>query len=172
MKRIALFSTLVAAGMCTAAPAFAATQTSGPADGEVGVPKAFVQVQPSAGQPGDNVVVQVGCEASAISHLTSTALDFGPLYPVGPQHDPAKAPVSQGQGTVRDGVQPGTYRVSFDCGSAEIDSQFTVQPATQVSAGARQSGGSADGLPAAAAAMGALAVGGTGLVLVRRRGRD
>lgn len=213
MKRIALFSTVVAAGLLTAAPAFAADQTTAPpssttgsptpttqpaptteptstppADdgGDAGVPKAYLRVLPSSGRAGDKVVVRVGCEAQSIAHLTSAALDIGPLHPVGSQDDPDKAPVSQGRATVRENVKPGTYKVSFECGSAAIATKFTVLPAKQagqpqvgqVPMGAPQTGGtdgpvddSSPGLPIAAAAMGVLALGGTGLVAARRRVR-
>ncbi|WP_406640866.1 hypothetical protein [Amycolatopsis sp. WGS_07] len=209
MKRTVIFSTLVAAGMLSAAPAFAAeapatptappsSSTATPAppatdqpDDHAGVPKAFVRVLPSSGHAGDRVTVRVGCEASEIHNLNSAALQFGKLHPVGPQNDPAKAPVSQGTATVRDGVKPGVYKVTFSCGSGDIATKFTVlgakpapKPApkqvSKVPSGAPQTGGTdgpiADnqsdvGLPIAAGAMGVLALGGTGLVVVRRRQR-
>ncbi|MBB4686211.1 hypothetical protein [Amycolatopsis jiangsuensis] len=214
MKRTAIFSTLVAAGMLTAAPAIAAAQTDtttaptdtttaptdtagSPTSGTptsttappsttptddgsgVGTPKAYLRLLPATGRAGDNVTVRVGCEAKYISQLASAALEFGPLHQVGPQNDPDKAPVSEGGATVRRDVRPGTYQASFDCGGAQIATEFTVLPAKQVAqvpAGAPQTGGTdgpagdSPGLPAAAA-MGALAVGGTGLVVARRRVR-
>ncbi|MFD2466592.1 hypothetical protein [Amycolatopsis silviterrae] len=147
MKRTVVFSALVAAGMLSAAPAFAAeaptapttppsTSTTTPApstppatdgpDDHAGVPKAFVRVLPSSGRAGDRVTVRVGCEASEIHNLKSAALQFGKLHPVGPQDDPSKAPISQGTATVRDGVKPGTYQVAFSCGSGDIATKFTV----------------------------------------------
>ncbi|WP_033293209.1 hypothetical protein [Amycolatopsis jejuensis] len=204
MKRIAVVSTLIAAGMLSAAPAFASgsapaptptpaptTTAPAPAGDHAGVPKAFVRVLPSSGRAGDKVLVRVGCEASAISGLKSSALQIGKLSAVGPQKDPAKAPVSQATATVRKDVKPGTYQVSFSCGGAEIGTKFTVlaaKPATKpapkqvtkVPSGAPQTGGT-DGpvadsastadIPIAAGAMGALAVGGAGFVLMRRRQR-
>jgi len=207
MKRIAVFSTLVAAGMLSAAPAFAAgttapptssapttaptsttTPTTTPTDSP-GVPKAFIRVLPGSGHAGDKVTVRIGCEASGISHLSSAALQFGKLHPVGPQNDPSKAPISQGTAIVKAGVKPGTYKVTFSCGSADLGTKFTVLAATpappvkqvsKVPVGAPQTGGTdgpvADGssglgLPVAAGAMGALALGGTGFVLMRRRQR-
>lgn len=213
MKRTVVFSALVAAGMLSAAPAFAAeapttpatpsaTSTAAPspatdeaADDDAGVPKAFIRVLPSSGHAGDRVTVRVGCEASEIKNLNSAALQFGKLHPVGTQSDPSKAPVSQGTATVRTGVKPGSYQVSFSCGSADLATKFTVlgaKPApkptpapapkqvSKVPSGAPQTGGTdgpvADdqsnlGLPIAAGAMGVLALGGTGLVAARRRSR-
>ncbi|WP_409466776.1 hypothetical protein [Amycolatopsis sp. GA6-003] len=209
MKRTVVFSALVAAGMLSAAPAFAAeapttppttstattppsSPTEEPPDGDAGVPKAFIRVLPSSGHAGDRVTVRVGCEASEIKNLKSAALQFGKLHPAGPQNDPAKAPISQGTATVRSGVKPGTYQVSFSCGSADVTTKFTVLGAkpspkptapapkqvSKVPSGAPQAGGTdgpvADdqsnlGLPIAAGAMGVLALGGTGLVAARRR---
>ncbi|WP_037366015.1 hypothetical protein [Amycolatopsis orientalis] len=215
MKRTVVFSALVATGMLSAAPAFAAEApttppatstattpptttpptTEEPPGGNPGVPKAFIRVLPSSGHAGDRVTVRVGCEASEIHNLKSAALQFGKLHPVGPQNDPAKAPVSQGSATVRAGVKPGVYAVSVSCGSADVTAKFTVlgaKPApkptpapgpapkqvSKVPSGAPQTGGTdgpvADdqsnlGLPIAAGAMGVLALGGTGLVAARRR---
>lgn len=212
MKRTVVFSALVAAGILSAAPAFAAeTSTTPPPSSTTtappsstpeeppgdsgGVPKAFIRVLPSSGHAGDRVTVRVGCEASQIKNLSSAALQFGKLHPVGPQGDPSKAPVSQGTATVRNGVKPGTYKVSFSCGSGDIATKFTVLGAkpvpkptptpapkqvSKVPSGAPQTGGTdgpvADnqsdlGLPLAAGAMGVLALGGTGLVVARRRQR-
>ncbi|GAB3373827.1 hypothetical protein [Amycolatopsis echigonensis] len=212
MKRTVVFSALVAAGMLSAAPAFAAeapttppaTSTAAPSpsteqppDGNAGVPKAFIRVLPSSGRAGDRVTVRVGCEASEIKNLNSAALQFGKLHPVGAQNDPSKAPVSQGTATVRAGVKPGSYKVSFSCGSADLATKFTVlgaKPApkptpapapapkqvSKVPSGAPQTGGTDGpvtddqanlGLPIAAGAMGVLALGGTGLVAARRRRR-
>ncbi|WP_020662587.1 hypothetical protein [Amycolatopsis benzoatilytica] len=206
MKRIAIFSTLVAAGMLSAGPAFAAETTAPPTSapataptsetptaaptGNPGVPKAFIRVLPSSGHAGDKVTVRIGCEASGISHLSSAALQFGKLHPVGPQNDPSKAPVSQGTAIVKSGVKAGVYPVTFSCGSADLAAKFTVlapkpaaKPApapkqvTKVPVGAPQTGGtdgpvvdsqSSVGLPIAAGAMGALALGSTGFVLARR----
>ncbi|MBB1157648.1 hypothetical protein [Amycolatopsis dendrobii] len=212
MKRTVVFSALVAAGMLSAAPAFAAETSATPPPSSTatappssspeeppgdsgGVPKAFIRVLPSSGHAGDRVTVRVGCEASEIQNLNSAALQFGKLHPVGPQNDPSKAPISQGAATVRSGVKPGTYQVSFSCGSADLTTKFTVlgaKPApkptptpapkqvSKVPSGAPQTGGTdgpvADdqsnlGLPIAAGAMGVLALGGTGLVVARRRQR-
>ncbi|MGW7538022.1 hypothetical protein [Amycolatopsis sp. NPDC054798] len=140
MKRTVIFSTLVAAGMLSAAPAFAAEAPTAPsaastasapaaeepADDNAGVPKAFIRVLPSSGHAGDRVTVRVGCEASEIKNLNSAALQFGKLHPVGPQNDPSKAPVSQGTAIVRAGVKPGAYQVTFSCGSADLATKFTV----------------------------------------------
>ncbi|MER6760502.1 MULTISPECIES: hypothetical protein [Amycolatopsis] len=212
MKRTVVFSALVAAGMLSAAPAFAAEApttppatsataapssspaTEEPTDDNAGVPKAFIRVLPSSGHAGDRVTVRIGCEASEIKNLNSAALQFGKLHPVGPQNDPSKAPISQGTATVRTGVKPGVYKVAFSCGSADLGTKFTVlgaKPApkptpapapkqvSKVPSGAPQTGGTdgpvADssnlGLPIAAGAMGVLALGGTGLVVARRRQR-
>ncbi|WP_208720539.1 hypothetical protein [Amycolatopsis circi] len=151
MKRTVVFSALVAAGMLSAAPAFAAEApttppasstaapssspaTEEPTDENPGVPKAFIRVLPSSGHAGDRVTVRVGCEASEIKNLNSAALQFGKLHPVGTQNDPSKAPISQGTATVRAGVKPGVYKVAFSCGSADLTTKFTVlgaKPAPQ-----------------------------------------
>ena len=208
MKRIAVFSAVVAAGMLSAVPAFAAETTAPPTSSPTsqpptsepptttptdhpGVPKAFIRVLPSSGHAGDKVTVRVGCEASEIGKLSSAALQFGKLHPVGPQNDPAKAPVSQGTAIVKAGVKAGAYPVTFSCGSADLATKFTVLAAapaptpapkqvSKVPVGAPQTGGTDGpiantqsdlGLPIAAGAMGALALGGTGFVLMRRRQR-
>ncbi|HEY2059168.1 MAG TPA: hypothetical protein VGH57_12435 [Amycolatopsis sp.] len=168
MKRIVVFSSVLAAGMLIAAPAFAAGSTSTPTapptsstgtpttsptgtptsaptdDNNAGVPKAFLRLLPAAGRPGAHVAVRVGCEAGYIEKLSSPVLDFGKLT-AGPQNNPAVAPVSTGTATVKKNAKPGTYTASYECGGAKITSKFTVLPAKQVvkvPAGAPQTGGS------------------------------
>ena len=171
MKRIAVFSTVLAAGMLIAAPAFAAvtstptappasatgtptsTPTSSPAETEptddnAGVPKAFLRLLPAVGRPGSPIAVRVGCEAQYIAKLSSPVLDFGKLT-AGPQNNPKVAPLSKGTATVKKNAKPGTYTASYECGGAQITTKFTVLPAkpapkqvTKVPAGAPQTGGS------------------------------
>jgi hypothetical protein len=83
-------------------------------------------------------------------------------------------------GTVKN-VKPGRYAVTLHCGPETSTASFEVLPATKqvgkVPSGAPQTGGAdgpgdGSGTPlAAAAAMGVLAVGGSGLVLARRARR-
>ncbi|WP_328606414.1 hypothetical protein OG943_41890 [Amycolatopsis sp. NBC_00345] len=172
MKRIAVFSTVLAAGMLIAAPAFAAGSTSTPTapptsatgtptstptsspteapptDDNAGVPKAFLRLLPTVGRPGSQIAVRVGCEAGYIAKLSSPVLDFGKLT-AGPQNDPKVAPLSKGTATVKKNAKPGTYTASYECGGAQITTKFTVLPAkqapkqvTKVPAGAPQTGGS------------------------------
>jgi hypothetical protein len=172
--------TAVVAGVATAflvlAPGAAPASTAAAADApseHVGVPKAYVQVIPKVARPGANVQIRVGCAAEGTHDLTSPALTIGSLRRTGPQNDPATAPSA-----VVKPVKPGVYPLSFFCGGAEIGTKFTLLGApkqvTKVPAGAPQTGGTdgpADdsGPPlAAAAAMGVLALGGSGLVLARR----
>jgi hypothetical protein len=167
MKRIAVFSTVLAAGMLIAAPAFAAgssttptapptsatgtptsSPTTTPTDDNAGVPKAFLRLLPAVGRPGSQIAVRVGCEAGYIAKLSSPVLDFGKLT-AGPQNDPKVAPLSKGTATVKKNAKPGTYTASYECGGAQITTKFTVLPAkqapkqvTKVPAGAPQTGGS------------------------------
>ncbi|MFE0027882.1 hypothetical protein [Amycolatopsis sp. NPDC059021] len=142
-----------------------------------GNPKAFLKLQPNAAHAGAKITVLVGCEAKYIENLTSPVLEFGALSPSGPQDDPAKAPVSRGQATVKKDAKPGKYPASFQCGTGKVSVSFTVLGAkqvTQVPSGAPQTGGG--GAPApdngpfvAAGALGVLAVGAAGCVLYRSR---
>lgn len=167
----------VSAGLLLGAPAaFAATSPTPSASAEpAGNPKAYLRVLPAAARPGAKVEIRLGCEASATQDLASPVLTIGALHRVGPQHDPAKAPAAAASAVVKQ-AKPGVYAVSFSCGGAEITTKFTVlsdaKQVVKVPSGAPQTGG-ADGPDdhgplAAAAAMGALAVGGSGLVLARR----
>ncbi|MDT8909527.1 hypothetical protein [Amycolatopsis sp. PS_44_ISF1] len=156
MKRIVVFSGVLAAGMLIAAPAFAAgtgAPTSSPVtaptsqDHVPGNPKAFLRVLPAVGRPGAQVAVRVGCEAGYIAKLSSPVLDFGKLT-AGPEHNPKVAPLSKGTATVKKNAKPGAYTASYECGGARITTKFTVLPATakkqvtKVPSGAPQTGGS------------------------------
>ncbi|MFD9894568.1 hypothetical protein ACFWY9_34925 [Amycolatopsis sp. NPDC059027] len=145
-----------------------------------GNPKAFLKLQPNAAHAGDKITVLVGCEAKYIKNLSSPVLDFGALSPSGPQDDPAKAPVSRGQATVKKDAEPGEYPASFQCDTGKVSVTFTVLGAkqvTQVPSGAPQTGGGDmpgrdNGPFVAAGALGVLAVGAAGCVLYRRRRED
>lgn len=185
MRRTLVVAAVSAGLVLTAPAAFAATSPSSstavpqPSD-HVGVPKAFVHVLPKAARPGTKVEVRLGCVASGTQDLASPALTIGELRRVGPQDDPAKAPAGVATAVVKQ-VKPGEYPVSFSCGGAEISTKFTVlgdsKQVAKVPSGAPQTGGTDgpadDGTPsvAAGAAMGALALGGCGLVLARRTRR-
>ncbi|HEY3469684.1 MAG TPA: hypothetical protein VGL47_31455 [Amycolatopsis sp.] len=175
MRRILVFAG-VSAGLVLSAPmAFAAPS---PTDAPAGNPKAYLRVLPAAARPGAKVEIRLGCEASATENLSSPVLTIGSLRRVGPQHDPAKAPAAAASAVVNQ-AKPGVYAVSFSCGGAELTTKFTVssdvKQVVKVPTGAPQTGGGPSGDSggplAAAAAMGALAVGGGGLVLARRAWR-
>ncbi|MCR6488559.1 hypothetical protein M8542_37600 [Amycolatopsis sp. OK19-0408] len=174
--RRTLVLAVVSVGLLLGGPAaFAAPSTSAEPAGN---PKAYLRVLPGAARPGAKVEIRLGCEASATQNPTSPVLTIGNLRRVGPQHDPAKAPAAAASAVVKQ-AKPGVYAVSFSCGGAEITTKFTVlseaKQVVKVPSGAPQTGGAdgpSDGGPlAAAAAMGALAVGGGGLVLARRARR-
>lgn len=182
MKKTAVTGVAAAAFLALAPGAAFASSTpaSSPPSVHVGVPKAFVRVLPTAARPGATVKIHIGCVADGTHGLASPVLTIGALRRVGPQNDPAKAPAAVASAVVK-AAKPGVYPVSFTCGSALISTKFTVLGAAKqvakVPAGAPQTGGT-DG-PAgnsgspleAAAAMGVLAVGGSGLVLARRARR-
>ncbi|WP_103353076.1 hypothetical protein [Amycolatopsis sp. CA-128772] len=159
----------VSGGLLLSAPAaFAGTPAQHAAN-----PKAYLRVMPTAARPGAKVEIRLGCEAASTSDLVSPVLKIGALRRVGPQSDPAKAPAAAASAAVQP-AKPGVYRVSFSCGGAELSTKFTVlgerPQVAKVPSGAPQTGGgpAGHGPLAAAAAMGALAVGSGGLVLARR----
>jgi hypothetical protein len=168
MKKIFVVAAVSAALLSAAPSAFA---TGEPA----GNPKAYFRVLPSAARPGAKVEIRLGCEAASTTDLTSPVLAIGALRRVGPQDDPAKAPAAAASAIVRQ-AKPGAATVSFSCGGAQLTTKFTVlgesRQVSKVPSGAPQTGG--DGGPAdpgplaAAGAMGVLALGGSGLVLLRR----
>ncbi|WP_329052113.1 hypothetical protein OG738_06665 [Amycolatopsis sp. NBC_01488] len=175
----------VAAAFLVLAPGAALAATTPTATPEapaehVGVPKAYVRVMPKIARPGTKVELRVGCDAESTHGLTSPVLTIGALRRTGPQNDPAIAPAAVASAVVKQ-AKPGVYPVSFFCGGAEISAKFTVlgdsKQVTKVPAGAPQTGGTdgpaddSGGPLAAAAAMGVLAVGGSGLVLARRARR-
>ncbi|MEU4251882.1 hypothetical protein AB0F15_31140 [Amycolatopsis sp. NPDC026612] len=171
MKRV-LVVAVVSGGLLLSAPAaFAATPA-----GHAGNPKAYLRVMPNAARPGTKVGIRLGCEATSTSDLASPVLTIGALRRVGPQNDPAKAPAAAAAAIVQP-AKPGVYWVSFSCGGAELTTKFTVlgerRQVAKVPSGAPQTGGgpAGHGSLAAAGAMGALAVGGGGLVLARRSRR-
>jgi len=184
MKKTAVTGVAAAAFLALApGAAFASTAPTGsqPAPSvHVGVPKAFVRVLPKAARPGATVKIHIGCVAEGTHDLASPVLTIGALRRVGPQNDPAKAPAAVASAVVKE-AKPGVYPVSFTCGGALISTKFTVLGAAKqvgkVPAGAPQTGGTDgpagnSGTPLeAAAAMGVLAVGGSGLVLARRARR-
>jgi hypothetical protein len=133
----------------------------------------LLTVSPGKALPGAHVTLDFACQTREPAEkvtVRSAALVFS-------------KPGNLGDGTVED-VKPGKYAVTLHCGPETSTASFEVlsakQPAKQVAkvpAGAPQTGGTdgpADGSGAplaAAAAMGVLAVGGSGLVLARRARR-
>ncbi|RSD22038.1 hypothetical protein [Amycolatopsis eburnea] len=122
-------------------------------------------VSPAQAQPGARVKLDFACQTREPAEkvtVRSAALVFGKGM--------------WATGTVKD-VKPGKYAVTLRCGPETSSATLEVLPVrrqvVKVPAGAPQTGdGTAEGSPlAAAAAMGALALGGTGLVLARRSRR-
>ncbi|WP_284748033.1 hypothetical protein [Amycolatopsis sp. RTGN1] len=160
----------------SATPTPSTTTTAKPA-----APK--LTVTPGHGVPGAEVRITVGCEGEA--YVTSRAVDaFADADP--------KGSVRAYTGVVRD-VRAGEYPVNLRCHPRDgrpdtfVDVPFVVdrvvaktpgtKQVTKVPAGAPQTGGTDgpvddSGTPlGAAAAMGVLALGGSGLVLARRARR-
>ncbi|WP_290053519.1 hypothetical protein [Amycolatopsis solani] len=129
----------------------------------------LLTVSPAAAQPGARVKLDFACQTREPAEkvtVRSAALVFGKgLWDTG---------------TVKD-VKPGKYTVTLHCGPETSAAILEVLPVkkqvVKVPAGAPQTGGTdappdGSGAPlAAAAAMGALALGGSGLVLARRARR-
>ncbi|WP_439376703.1 hypothetical protein [Amycolatopsis lexingtonensis] len=127
----------------------------------------LLTVSPAQAQPGARVKLDFACQTREPAEkvtVRSAALVFGKGM--------------WATGTVKD-VKPGKYAVTLHCGPETSSATLEVLPVkkqvVKVPAGAPQTGGTdapAEGSPlAAAAAMGALALGGTGLVLARRSRR-
>ncbi|WP_086849774.1 hypothetical protein [Amycolatopsis kentuckyensis] len=125
-------------------------------------------LSPAGGVPGARIGLDWSCrtrEPAEKVSVQSEALAFDPRR-------------NWDVGTVKD-VKPGKYAVTLSCGPERSTAWLAVLPAAKqvakVPSGAPQTGGTDgpvddSGFPAAAA-MGALAVGGTGLVLARRARR-
>ncbi|MBE8522861.1 hypothetical protein ILP97_36145 [Amycolatopsis sp. H6(2020)] len=125
-------------------------------------------LSPAKGVPGARIGLDWSCrthEPAEKVSVQSEALAFAPRR-------------NWDIGTVKD-VKPGKYAVTLYCGPEHSTAWFEVLPAAKqvakVPSGAPQTGGADgpvddSGFPAAAA-MGVLAVGGTGLVLARRARR-
>jgi hypothetical protein len=181
---------IVAAGAAAAflvlAPgaALAATPTSVPSpsttatvpvdpDGPMTRITRLVTLSPAKALPGAHVKLDFACQTRGPEEkvfVRSQALAF---HKIGNWAD----------GTVKH-VRPGKYAVTLHCGPEDYTAWLEVLPAKEpakqvakVPAGAPQTGGTdapagSSGTPlAAAAAMGVLAVGGSGLVLARRARR-
>ena len=158
------------------------TATPQPASEHAGVPKAYLRVLPKVARPGGKVEIRLGCAAESTEGLTSPALTISSLRRTGPQITPRRRrPPSRPRSSSR------SSRASTRCRSpaaarrsARSSPCWVPRPPKQVAkvpAGAPQTGGTdgpvdGSGAPlAAAAAMGVLAVGGSGLVLARRARR-
>jgi hypothetical protein len=178
MKRAIVVSGIAAGLFLSPSLALAATPTAAPPT--TPVEKSTITVSPGKGVPGAEVLVKANC-ADGGFYPSSPALELAKdgFYPDGTLHYGGK---------VKD-VKPGTYKVNLRCvkdgHASSVSTTFQVLPepgaakppkqVVKVPTGAPQTGGT-DGpqdtdspfLPAAAG-MGALAVGGAGLVLFRRR---
>ncbi|WP_410607672.1 hypothetical protein [Amycolatopsis sp. lyj-109] len=140
-------------------------------DGPIARINRSLTVSPGKAVPGARVKLDFVCRTHGPDEkvsVQSAALAFGK------PGDPARWATA----TVKD-VKPGKYAVTMYCAHEDSTTFFEVLPAAKqvakVPSGAPQTGGTdgpADdsGFPAAAA-MGMLAVGGTGLVLARRARR-
>ncbi|MEU0531727.1 hypothetical protein [Amycolatopsis tolypomycina] len=151
-----------------------ATRTPDP-DGPITRVTRQLTVSPAKAVPGARVNLDFACQTRGPEEkvlVQSAALTFGK------PGDPRRWAV----GTVKN-VKPGKYAVTLHCGYEDSVAWIEVLPAGQpapqqvakVPSGAPQTGGTdgpvdGSGFPAAAA-MGVLAVGGTGLVLARRARR-
>ncbi|MEU7786129.1 hypothetical protein [Amycolatopsis sp. NPDC049159] len=128
----------------------------------------LLTVSPAQAQPGARVKLDFACQTREPAEkvtVRSAALVFGKG--------------GWATGTVKD-VKPGKYAVTLHCGPETSSATLAVLPVkkqvVKVPTGAPQTGGTdgpgGSGTPlAAAAAMGALALGGSGLVLARRARR-
>jgi hypothetical protein len=184
MKKTAVAAGIAAAFLVLAPGAALASTLPTPAPGTTAKPSApKLTVAPGHGVPGTEVRITVSCEGEA--YVTSRAVDaFADADP--------KGSVRAYTGVVRD-VRAGEYPVNLRCHPRDgrpdtfvdvpfvVDRVATKSPAgkqvTKVPAGAPQTGGTDgpagdSGAPlAAGAAMGVLALGGSGLVLARRARR-
>ncbi|MEV6901298.1 hypothetical protein [Amycolatopsis sp. NPDC051372] len=151
MKRIAVFSSILAAGLLTAAPAFAAESTAPttpaqptsststpvpptsdkptPPTGEHRQPKPSLTVLPRAARAGDSVTARVVCPPKTSMKLSSTVITFGELEAVGTEQPLETAYVYQTPADVNKNAKPGTYTVTFLCGKAKLTQSFKVLPA-------------------------------------------
>ena len=184
MKNTAVVAGVAAAFLVLAPGAALASTSPSPTPGTTAKPAApKLTVTPGHGVPGAEVRITVGCEGEA--YVTSRAVDaFADADP--------KGSVRAYTGVVRD-VRAGEYPVNLRCHPRDgrpdtfVDVPFVVdrvaaktpgtKQVTKVPAGAPQTGGTDgpvddSGTPlGAAAAMGVLALGGSGLVLARRARR-
>ncbi|MFG1642391.1 hypothetical protein ACGFMK_19055 [Amycolatopsis sp. NPDC049252] len=153
------------------APATATTAPEYP-DGPMTRVEKQLTVSPSKARPGARVSFDFGCSTWPNETVSIRSAAIVPGKP------------GFAFGTVTN-VKPGKYSVTLHCGIETSTTSFEVLPAgnpapkqvAKVPAGAPQTGGTdgpvdGSGAPlAAAAAMGVLAVGGSGLVLARRARR-
>ncbi|MEV4600085.1 hypothetical protein AB0K15_22120 [Amycolatopsis sp. NPDC049253] len=148
MKRIAVFSSILAVGLLSAAPAFAAesatpeqppSSTSTPVPstsdkptpptGDHRPPKPSLTVLPRAARAGDSVTARVVCPPKTSMKLSSPVVTFGELEAVGTEQPPETAYVHQTLADVNKNAKPGTYTVTFLCGKAALRQSFKVLPA-------------------------------------------
>ncbi|MEA5365919.1 hypothetical protein VA596_40780 [Amycolatopsis sp., V23-08] len=169
---LVLAPTAALAADTPSAPATATTKPEYP-DGPMTRVKKQLTVSPSKARPGARVNFDFGCSTwpnETVSIRSAAVVPDKPGF---------------ASGTVAN-VKPGKYSVTLHCGIETSTTSFEVLPAAgnpapkqvaKVPAGAPQTGGTdapdggSDAPLAAAAAMGVLAVGGSGLVLARRARR-
>jgi hypothetical protein len=98
---------------------------------EAGLP-VWLSLSPQSGRPGQQVSVQISCQADTTGSLISAALRE--------TEKPARDPDGHmpwalfGTAVVAD-VAPGSYPVTFDCGGKKASGKFTVLGAGQPGAG-------------------------------------
>ncbi|MGW4483653.1 hypothetical protein ACWEOE_07410 [Amycolatopsis sp. NPDC004368] len=165
MKRIVIVSSILATGLLSAAPAFAAEATKPtptppssttspvpPTSDHPDKPRATLLVMPRAGRGGDTVTVRAGCAVGTSKKLSSPVITFEALEPVGSPQQLDPVPVYQALGKVDKDAKPGMYAVTFVCGEIKAAQSFKVLPAkgavtpppkqvSKVPVGAPQTGG-------------------------------
>jgi hypothetical protein len=173
-------------GTPTATPTAEPTKPSVPTAPNTSVPEypdgpmsritRVLTVLPGRAAPGESVKLDFACQTRGPEEkvsVTSAAVTYDPF-----------SKSAAAKGTKVNQVKPGKYAVTLHCGPEKSTAYLEVLGAkkqvAKVPAGAPQTGGtdgpldgsSPAGPLAAAAAMGALALGGSGFVLARRARRD
>ncbi|WP_158892020.1 hypothetical protein [Amycolatopsis anabasis] len=115
-----LLSPVFAHGQPTSTPVPPSSSPAEPPD------HTFLGLSPQRGEPGDQVLVSVGCPPKLLRGTESAALDIGPLKVV---PDPGTSPRSEAVAKVRKAAKPGRHPVRAFCGTATLAADFTVTAA-------------------------------------------